>query len=304
MNKNNMFLGIALLFLGLMQQMEAYSLWGSTANKKNVHFATSKPVMNHYPTIEAPMMFQERIGRAFVIAAAMLTFNAADATAMITPPTNTAPMAITTTSTVSSHGMIDFSSMTLSSKIIETMDFSLPSSYDSIADANANGAAELVSSETALPTQGSTSKKATKAKKSTPDAPTPSMTAEEKAAIAAEKSAQREAVEAQRKALVAEDLAEKQALSAQKKAEQLAYNEKKAGEREAEKESQKAFAANEGAVAREEKRLTPVEQFSGGSANKAKSMMGADFVDMGMPSYGSTAGSSGKKDSPFALNKL
>ena len=136
------------------------------------------------------------------------------------------------------------------SQTIKTMDFSMPSSYDSISDVSKPASEELVQEENIA----TGSKKKVKSSASTKSSS--AMTPEEKAALAAEKQAEKEAIAAERAAEKARLDAEK---AESKRIERLAKEEAK----------EKAKAEKE-------------------SKAKEEMMKGVEFVDMGLPSYGSS----------------
>mmetsp|Transcript_31375 Transcript_31375/g.34727 ORF Transcript_31375/g.34727 Transcript_31375/m.34727 type:complete len:328 (-) Transcript_31375:163-1146(-) len=204
---------------------------------------------------------------------------------------------------------------TIISAEIKTMEFSLPSSYDSISDATANGienltiqdktsAAAIASKKTIKSPTVTKKSDSTPAPKATvkPQQLTPEekeafekQQAAEKEALAKERSAIREAAEQERKQLLAEKEVEKTALTQQKKAEQDEYNAKRASVREGERLAKKTAAVETAKATAESKSKTFIEQTKGGTTFSR-----GDFVDMGLPSYGSPS-STGKKDSPFAF---
>jgi len=139
---------------------------------------------------------------------------------------------------------------------IKTMDFSLPSSYDSISDATASGVDALSKTEgvnKAASTPSSSKSAAAEPKK-------PSMTPEEMEAYRAEQRAKKE------------EFAAEKAAEARAKAEQTAKERKEQAATKAEKEAQKN-AAEEAAAAKKAERTTE------------KVLKGVEFVDMGLPSY-------------------
>jgi len=196
------------------------------------------------------------------------------------------------------------------------MEFSLPSSYDTISSATASGTNELtVETDTITNTSR---KKVTSSPSSTSSDNNgfslPSfggvggngnndsnLSDEERAALAAERKAEREALallkSAEREAIAAEKAAEKEAIAQAKSAERDAIaqqqaedNERLAIQRQKEKVERKEAALVQKAVQDEK------------SASKASNskFKGAEFVDFSMPSY-DKAGVDGQKDSVFAL---
>ncbi|KAL9184291.1 hypothetical protein ACHAXT_002377 [Thalassiosira profunda] len=147
------------------------------------------------------------------------------------------------------------SSLTLSVEI-KTMDFALPSSYDSIADPVASGTEELT--KTVNVVTGKTTKKKEAAPKKEKKQPVDQAERKEASAAAlAERVAQRKAKEAEDAATEAERAAEVQERIKQARLEKIAA-------REAAKEEKAAAEA----AAADEARLK-----------------GAKFVDTAMPSY-------------------
>mmetsp|Transcript_8524 Transcript_8524/g.12546 ORF Transcript_8524/g.12546 Transcript_8524/m.12546 type:complete len:181 (+) Transcript_8524:408-950(+) len=165
---------------------------------------------------------------------------------------------------------------------ITTMDFSLPSSYDKIADVKTNAKEELTVEENLI-----TGTKRKAAPKASSDSISfgKQLTEEEKAAISAEREAKKEALAAEKAAIAAEKAAEKEAQAAEAAAQQKARAEQQAADKE-QKAVEKAQKA--AAEARESKKAS--SKYSA-----------ADIVDMGLPSYSDAASTSGKKASPFAI---
>mmetsp|Transcript_3448 Transcript_3448/g.5084 ORF Transcript_3448/g.5084 Transcript_3448/m.5084 type:complete len:336 (-) Transcript_3448:82-1089(-) len=205
------------------------------------------------------------------------------------------------------------------SKTITTMEFSLPSSYDTISSATASGTNELTV-ETDTITNTSRKKVVSSPSSTSSDNNNnnngfslPSfgggnsnnndsnLSDEERAALAAERKAEREALallkSAEREAIATEKAAEKEAIAQAKSAERDAIaqqqaedNERLAIQRQKEKVERKEAALVQKAVQDEK------------SASKASNskFKGAEFVDFSMPSY-DKAGVDGQKDSVFAL---
>eukprot|EP00554_Chaetoceros_debilis_P013166 CAMPEP_0194110888 /NCGR_PEP_ID=MMETSP0150-20130528/10039_1 /TAXON_ID=122233 /ORGANISM="Chaetoceros debilis, Strain MM31A-1" /LENGTH=329 /DNA_ID=CAMNT_0038800183 /DNA_START=119 /DNA_END=1108 /DNA_ORIENTATION=+ len=199
------------------------------------------------------------------------------------------------------------------SKTITTMEFSLPSSYDTISSATASGTNELtVETDTITNTSRKKVTSSTSSTSSDNGFSLPSfgggngndnsnLSDEERAALAAERKAEREALallkSAEREAIAAEKAAEKEAIAQAKSAERDAIaqqqaqdNERLAIQRQKEKVERKEAALVQKAVQDEK------------SASKASNskFKGAEFVDFSMPSY-DKAGVDGQKDSVFAL---
>lgn len=216
-----------------------------------------------------------------------------------------------TSSSPSSLASLQSSSMHLS-KTITTMDFSLPSSYDTISSATASGTNELTV-ETDTITNTSRKKVVSSSSPDNAGFSLPSfggsggndsssnLSEEERAALAAERKAEREALaalkSAEREAIAAEKAAEKEAIAVAKAAERDAIaqqqaedNERLAIQRAKEKAERKEAALAQKAI-KEEK--------SASKATNAK-LKGAEIVDFSMPSY-DKAGVDGQKDSIFAL---
>lgn len=213
------------------------------------------------------------------------------------------PAAVATTSDNQENSALHSSSVWLS-KSVQTMDFSLPSSYDSISEATASGVNELSVVEN-LNTGTKTKPKPSATSASKPggkDMSLPSMggnlTEEEKAKIAAERKAEREAVAAAEAAEAAERKAELEAEREAKAAAAARSAEEKAAEREATTKL-KAEEAKARAVAKAEAAQQKAEKEEARAA--ASKLKGADFVDMGLPSYEDSASSTGEKKSMFAL---
>jgi len=171
------------------------------------------------------------------------------------------------------------SSTIQTSEAIKTMDFSMPSSYDSIADAKKTATDELTVIEN---TVTGTKRKVSSSSSSGGGGggeKKKGITAEERAAIKAER-------EAEKAAIAAEKAAEKEAANAAAAAKQ-----KEAAAAKAAAAAEKAEAAKAAKAAAEEKKEAKK------ASTAAKNM---DFVDMGLPSYSDSAKTEGKK-SPFAL---
>lgn len=227
---------------------------------------------NHNPkSTKTKPLLQEPLAQALgVAAAAILTVSTTGveiASAVPTPQ-------VTVVQQQSSSSSI------LLSAEIKTMDFSLPSSYDSISDAK--GGQDTLVIEEVKPISSPVRKVKTKAaSKSSSGGPPLNLniggaapTEEEKeAAIAARKAMAEEAK--QRQVQAEEAKAEAKELA---KKEQQAENERRAEEREAKRLAKKEAAASE----EREKNKTFIEQ----NSSKATFTKG-DFVDMGLPSYGS-----------------
>lgn len=185
------------------------------------------------------------------------------------------------------------------SKTITTMDMALPSSYDSISDATASGTAELTV-ETNVITNTSRKKVSTAStsSNSSKDRGRKALSDEEKAALAAEKQAERELLAAEEKAekeaLAAEKAAEREAIAAQKAAERELLAKEKAAENERRAEEKAQLLASQKAA----KALAEEKKEKQASEAKFK---GADFVDMALPSYDDNAAATGEKNSIFAL---
>ena len=213
---------------------------------------------------------------ALGLAAAVLTSGGSSAVAAsgMTQNVPSAPFEITATTGIS----IQSSTIQLS-EAIKTMDFSLPSSYDTISDAKSAATDKLTVTVNA-PTGGGGGKKAPKAKSSGGGAKQPAITSEERAALKAAREAQKEA-EADAKA--AARAADKEAAAAAAKAKQ------EAAVREAEKVAKQAEAKlkKEAAAEKEAKKAATVSS-------------SVEFVDMGLPSYSNSAKTEGKK-SAFSL---
>ena len=223
-------------------------------------------------------------------------------------------------SSSSSLVLLQSSSSIHISKTITTMEFSLPSSYDTISSATASGTNELTV-ETDTITNTSRKKVVSSPSSTSSDSNNngfslPSfgggngggnsnndsnLSDEERAALAAERKAEREALallkSAEREAIAAEKAAEKEAIAQAKSAERDAIaqqqaedNERLAIQRQKEKVERKEAALVQKAVQDEK------------SASKASNskFKGAEFVDFSMPSY-DKAGVDGQKDSVFAL---
>ena len=221
-------------------------------------------------------------------------------------------------SSSSSLVLLQSSSSIHISKTITTMEFSLPSSYDTISSATASGTNELtVETDTITNTSRKkvvSSPSSTSSDNNNNGFSLPSfgngggnsnndsnLSDEERAALAAERKAEREALallkSAEREAIASEKAAEKEAIAQAKSAERDAIaqqqaedNERLAIQRQKEKVERKEAALVQKAVQDEK------------SASKASNskFKGAEFVDFSMPSY-DKAGVDGQKDSVFAL---
>lgn len=179
------------------------------------------------------------------------------------------------------------------------MDFALPSSYDSIADAKSASVDELTQEENVL--TGTKVKKAPKKDKSSSGDNSPlfqQLTPEEKEKAAAEQRAAREAKAAEKLAVAAEKEAEKAALAAEKQAQKEAMTAERAAE-QAQKNAEKA--EQQKAAAKEKAQKIAEAEAKSSARKEATKFAGADFVDMGLPSYDSSASAGGKKNSVFAL---
>jgi len=189
-------------------------------------------------------------------------------------------MAATTTTTITN---VQASSTIHLSETIKTMEFSLPSSYDSIADAKSAATDELT--VTVNPTTGAT--RAPRAKSSGGGggggSKQPAMTSEERAALKAARDAQKEAEKAAREAAAAAD---KDAAAAAAEAKRTAA----AAVRELEKEQKAAEAKLKKEAAAEKQE----------SKKAAAISSNVEVVDMGLPSYSESAKTEGKK-SAFSL---
>lgn len=209
---------------------------------------------------------------AFGLAAAVLASGGTSAVAAAVPglPPSTA------SSTV---GSLQPSSTLHLSETIKTMDFSLPSSYDSISDAKSAATDELtvtVNNPTKAPRAKSGGGGKSKEQQ-------PAMTSEERAALKAAREAAKEADKAAREAAAAAD---KEAAAAAAEAKRQAA----AAVRELEKEQKSAAAKLKREAAAEKQ-----------EAKKAATVSSnVDFVDMGLPSYSDSAPAEGKR-SPFSL---
>ena len=209
---------------------------------------------------------------AFGLAAAVLASGGTSAVAAAVPglPPSTA------SSTV---GSLQPSSTLHLSETIKTMDFSLPSSYDSISDAKSAATDEL--SVTINPTRAPRAKSGGGGKSKEQQPAT--MTSEERAALKAAREAEKEADKAAREAAAAADT---EAAAAAAEAKRQAA----AAVRELEKEQKSAAAKLKREAAAEKQ-----------EAKKAATVSSnVDFVDMGLPSYGDSAPTEGKR-SPFSL---
>ena len=171
--------------------------------------------------------------------ASVLVFNAASASAL--PPD---------ISMVNEANTIYMSSIQLS-QTIKTMDFSLPSSYDTISDVSKPASDALVQEENIV-----TGSKKKVQSSSVSTKPSSAMTPEEKATLAAEKEA-----------IAAERVAEKEAIAAERAAEKA--------DLDAEKLESKRIAREAKEKAKAEKEVKAKEE----------SMKGVEFVDIGLPSY-------------------
>lgn len=159
---------------------------------------------------------------------------------------------------------------------IKTMDFSLPSSYDAIADVKKDSIGELSREENLL--TGTVKKAAPK--KATERVVLQNLTDEEKQAKkeaeAAERKADKEAAAAEKQAAAAEKKAEKEALDKERAADKAAANKAKAEEKKAKAE------AKAKADAKKEEKATE------------KSYDNVEFVDTGLPSYGDSTATRGR----------
>uniref|UniRef100_A0A7S4M6Y1 Uncharacterized protein n=2 Tax=Odontella aurita TaxID=265563 RepID=A0A7S4M6Y1_9STRA len=187
------------------------------------------------------------------------------------------------------------------SATVQTMDMSLPSSYSAISDAKASGVAELAQEENLI--TGTKKKVTPKPSSKTgggmsmPTGGTP-LTEEEKAALAAERQAAREAAAVEKAALAAEKAAEREAAAAEKAAEQKALAEQNAAEREVNQRAATAKAAERA----EAKAAADADKAAKKAAKEAESKFkGAEIIDMGLPSYSDSAAVTGGKSSIFAL---
>jgi hypothetical protein len=176
------------------------------------------------------------------------------------------------------------------------MDFSLPSSYKAISDAKASAVDELSNEENVL-TGTKVNKAPKKTKSSSNEGPSfggPSLTSEEKAQLAAQKRAEREAAGAKKAALEAEKKSEREALSAERQAEK----EVQAAERATEKAKTDAERGENQKAAKEAKeKMEAAKAAKAEQREKENGLKGAEFVDMSLPSYTST----GKEKSAFRL---
>ena len=208
---------------------------------------------------------------AFGLAAAVLASGGTSAVAAAVPdlPPSTAS---------ATFGSLQPSSTLHLSETIKTMDFSLPSSYDSISDAKSAATDELT--VTVNPAKAPRAKSGGGGKSKEQQ---PAMTSEERAALKAAREAQKEADKAAREAAAAAD---KEAAAAAAEAKRQAA----AAVRELEKE-QKAAAAKLKREAAAEKQE---------SKKAATVSSNVEFVDMSLPSYGDSAPTEGKR-SPFSL---
>ena len=178
---------------------------------------------------------------------------------------------------------------------IKTMDMSLPSSYNSISGATASGTAELTVVENVV--TGTQRKAAPKKKDGGAMSASnfgKKMTDEEKATIAAEKQAQREAEAAEKVAIAADKAAEREALKAEKEALAIEKATGKAADR-GEKEAERL-------VAKEAAKAIALKKAEETEAKKSERVFsGAEIVDMSMPSYADSASASGTKENFFSL---
>lgn len=217
-----------------------------------------------------------QVAGIFGVAAAVLTFNAADVCAYSD-----------NNNCISQQSAVLMGPSIQVAEKITTMDFSLPSSYDKIADVKTNAKEELTVEENLI-----TGTKRKAAPKASSDSISfgKQLTEEEKAAISAEREAKKEALAAEKAAIAAEKAAEKEAQAAEAAAQQKARAEQQAADKEqkAVEKAQKAAADKAAAEARESKKAS--SKYSA-----------ADIVDMGLPSYSDAASTSGKKASPFAI---
>ena len=210
---------------------------------------------------------------AFSLAAAVLASGGTPAVAAAV--TDLPPSTASATRTV---GSLQPSSTLHLSETIKTMEFSLPSSYDSISDAKSAATDELT--VTVNPTKAPRAKSGGGGKSKEQQ---PAMTSEERAALKAAREAQKEADKAAREAAAAAD---KEAAAAAAEAKRQAA----AAVRELEKE-QKAAAAKLKREAAAEKQE---------SKKAAAVSSNVEFVNMGLPSYSESAPTEGKR-SPFSL---
>ena len=214
---------------------------------------------------------------ALGLAFAVLASGDLPAMAAVAGTSSESPPAAATCNVVSNARIESFGSSTLHlSEAIKTMEFSLPSSYDSIADAKSAATDELTVTATVNAGRGGKSSSGNKIK----EPAAPNMTSEERAAFKAARDAQKQAEEAAR---AATRTADKEAAEAAAQAKREAA----AALRDLEKE-QKAQAAKLKKEAAAEKK---------GSSAVSSS---AEFVDMGLPSYSDSAKTEGKK-SAFSL---
>jgi hypothetical protein len=167
------------------------------------------------------------------------------------------------------------------SETIKTMEFSLPSSYDSISDAKSAATDELT--VTVNPPVGG-GKRAPKAKSgvSGGGSKQPAMTSEERAALQAARQAAKEAEAAAKAAARAADKEAAEQAAAAKREAQTAV-----------REAEKAAKAAEAKLKKEAAAEKEAQKAAAVSSN-------VEFVDMGLPSYGDSAKTEGKK-SAFAL---
>ena len=222
----------------------------------------------------------ERFGAAlgaFGLAAALLTSGPGPASASAS--TSSAGIVELAPSLPPPAAAEAFQSSTLHlSEQIRTMDFSMPSSYDSISDIKTNSVDELSKTTEVRPSRPN--KKAAEPKQKMP-----AMTAEERVAYKKEMEAKRDQIAAE-KAAEQKEIAAEKAAEAKARAEQTARDREAAAAAKAEKEDAAKVEKEAAAAAKAEKQNLEV-------------LKGAEFIDTGMPSYsGST---SGTKKSAFSL---
>lgn len=201
---------------------------------------------------------------------------------------------------------------------IKTMDFSLPSSYDSISDTRVSGVDELAKVEniSSVTKKKSTSTKPPPSEKkfgfpsngAVMTTKQPKLTDEERAALEAQKAEEKLALakekSAERKALADE----KAAIAAEKEATKLTEQEAKATEQLERKrllDEARASEKSKNQEANEQRKLANKENTSKTAAemvskSSAEKLSGAKFVDMGLPSY-SESSQTGRGKSAFSL---